>query len=218
MKAIILAGGRGSRLAPLTNNTPKPLIKIIDKPVMYHIITLLAKHGIRDIGVTLGYMAESIMEEFGDGSDMGVKLTYFVERQPLGTAGSIKACKKFITSDTIIMSGDAYTNIDLSEAIAFHEAKQSKFTMIATPHSNPIGLGVLKINHDNLVTNFIEKPAVSEASLINCGIYIISPEVVEIIPEGKYDFGKDLIPRLLGQSYAYVTYKYWSDIGTLSSY
>ncbi len=218
MKAIILAGGKGTRLAPLTNTIPKPLVNIIDKPVMHHIICLLAQHNITEIGVTLGYMADSIMETFGDGSDLGVKLTYFVERAPLGTAGSIVACGSFIENDTLIMSGDAYTDIDITEAIAFHKAKNSLFTLVATPRNNPVGLGVLKIDHNNLITAFIEKPAKSDSALINCGIYIISPAVVNMIPQGKYDFGKDLIPKLVGHCYAYVTYKYWSDIGTLPSY
>ncbi|MFI3229762.1 MAG: nucleotidyltransferase family protein [Bacillota bacterium] len=218
MKAIIMAGGRGTRLSPLTDNKPKPLVKIIDKPVLQHIIELLAQHGITEIGLTLGYKAEAIMEAFGNGSAMGVNLTYFVEREPLGTAGSVRACKDFIDGDVLVMSGDAYTNIDLTEAMQFHHKKRTIMTLIATPLANPQGLGVLKIDHNNAIIAFEEKPTHAVQSLINCGIYILSPAALAMIPVGKYDFGRDLLPRLLNKAHAYVTYKYWSDIGTLQSY
>lgn len=218
MKAIIMAGGRGSRLMPLTNDIPKPLVKIIDKPVMEHIINLLKKHGITDIGVTLGYKADAIIDRFGDGRQLGVNLTYFVEKEPLGTAGSVKGAAGFLSDTFLVISGDAYTDIDLRRAIDFHKAKNSRFTLIATPHKNPVGMGVLETDHDGKIINFIEKPASPRPSLINCGIYIINKEVLDMIPGGFYDFGRQLIPRLVGNLYAYVTYDYWSDIGTLSSY
>ncbi|MFA5450052.1 MAG: nucleotidyltransferase family protein [Clostridia bacterium] len=218
MKAIIMAGGKGSRLQPLTNDIPKPLVKIIDKPVMEHIIELLKKHGITDIGVTLGYKSEAITDWFGGGERYGVNLTYFVEKEPLGTAGSVKAAENFLSDEFLVISGDAYTDIDLTKAIAFHKAKQSKFTLIATPHKSPVGLGVLETDHDGRVTAFIEKPPTIRPSLINCGIYIINREVLKMIPQGFYDFGRQLIPALVGRLYAYVTYDYWSDIGTLQSY
>lgn len=218
MKAIIMAGGRGSRLMPLTTDIPKPLVKIIDKPVMEHIIELLKKHGITEIGVTLGYKAESIIEYFGDGAHLGVTLTYFVEKEPLGTAGSVKGAEKFLSDEFLVISGDAYTDIDLGKAIAFHRAKHSNFTLIATPHKNPIGLGVLEIDPDGKIIQFIEKPQNPRPALINCGIYIINKSILAMIPDGFYDFGRQLIPRLTGSLYAYVTYDYWSDIGTLQSY
>jgi len=218
MKAIIMAGGKGIRLRPLTNDIPKPMVKIIDKPVLQYMLELCRVHGITEIGLTLGYRSDSIIDYFGDGSHFGVKLTYFLENEPMGTAGSVKGALNFVSDDFIVLSGDAYTTIDLTKAIAFHKAKNSMFTLIATPHKNPVGLGVLETDHDGTLSAFIEKPAESRPSLINCGIYILNKSVLDMVPDGPYDFGRQLIPRLIGKAYAFVTYDYWSDIGTLPSY
>lgn len=218
MKAVIMGGGKGTRLHPLTKDIPKPMVKIIDKPVLEHIILLLKRHNIVDIAVTLGYMAESIIAYFGDGSQWGVNLYYYVEDSPLGTAGSVKRTYNFVDKDFLVISGDSYCDIDITKAIHFHNAKKSLFTLIAQPKENPVGLGILEIDENNLVTQFIEKPDNAKTSLINTGIYVINKQILNLIPEGFYDFGKQLIPRLLGEVYAYVDYGYWSDIGTLQSY
>jgi len=219
MKAIIMAGGKGTRLAPLTNDIPKPLVKIIDKPVMQCIIELLKSHNITDIGVTLMYKANKIIDYFGDGSKFGVKLTYFIEHEPLGTAGSVKSALNFLSDTFLVLSGDAYTDINLSKAIEFHYAKNSLFTIVSTPHQNPVGLGVLEADHNGKIIKFIEKPEISKPSLINCGIYIIDKLAFENTKDGFYDFGKELIPSLINKElYSFVTYDYWSDIGTLPSY
>ncbi|NLL55869.1 MAG: nucleotidyltransferase family protein [Clostridiales bacterium] len=218
MKAVIMSGGKGTRLYPLTKDMPKPMVKIIDKPILEHIILLLKKHNITEIAITLGYMAESIIAYFGDGSKWNVKISYYVEDSPLGTAGSVKRTVNFVGDDFLVISGDAYCNIDITRAIAFHRAKKSNFTLIAQPKENPVGLGVLEIDENNLVTAFVEKPDNAKTSLINTGIYIINKEILSLIPQGFYDFGKQLIPRLIGEVYAYVDYGYWSDIGTLTSY
>ncbi len=218
MKAVIMAGGKGTRLMPLTKDLPKPMIKLIDKPVMEYTIELLKKHGITDIAVTLGYMPESIISYFGNGQAWGVNITYFIEDKPLGTAGSVKSTQNFVSDDFLVISGDCYTEIDLSKAFYFHKLKNSRFTLIAQPHRYPVGLGVLETDIDHRVTAFIEKPEDVKPSLINTGIYIINKEVLNMIPDGFYDFGKQLIPRLIGDVHAYVDYAYWSDIGTLVSY
>lgn len=218
MKAVIMAGGKGTRLMPLTRDVPKPMIKLIDKPVLEYIIELLKKHGISDIAVTLGYLPESIIGYFGNGESWGVNLTYYIEETPLGTAGSVKSALNFLSDDFLVISGDCYTEIDLSRAAAFHRAKDSIFTLIAQPHPNPVGLGVLETDIDHRVSAFIEKPQDVKPSLINTGIYIINKEAMKLVPDGFYDFGKQLIPRLLGSVYACVDYSYWSDIGTLISY
>lgn len=206
------------RLRPLTNDIPKPMVKIIDKPVLQYMIELCKAHGITDIGITLGYRSDCITEYFGDGNWLGVKLTYFFEEQPLGTAGSVKSTRNFVSDDFIVLSGDAYTTIDLSKAIAYHKAKNSPFTLVATPHKNPVGLGILETDHNGKISAFLEKPENPHPSLINCGIYIMHKSMLNMIPEGSYDFGKQFIPRLVGEAYAFVTYDYWSDIGTLPSY
>jgi mannose-1-phosphate guanylyltransferase/phosphomannomutase len=218
MKAVIMAGGRGTRLMPLTGDLPKPMVKLIDKPVLEYIILLLKKHGVTDVAITLGYMPERIISYFGNGENLGVEITYFIEKTPLGTAGGVKKAENFLSDDFIVMSGDAYTEIDLSKAAAFHKAKNSLFTLVAHPHPNPEGLGVLNVDFENRVTEFIEKPKNPVPSLINTGIYVINKKILDMIPEGFYDFGKNLLPRLVLSAYAYVDYAYWSDIGTLVSY
>lgn len=218
MKAVIMAGGKGTRLKPLTDNIPKPMVKIIDKPVMEHIINLLVEHGITDIAVTVGHLSESIIDYFGNGQQLGANLTYFIESQPLGTAGSVKSTKNFVTDNFLVISGDAFTNINISEAVRFHYAKDSIFTLLAQPHPKPEGLGTLEIDYDSKIVSFVEKPKEVKPSLINTGIYIINKRILDLIPEGFYDFGKQLLPSLIGRIHAYVTYDYWSDIGTLTSY
>ena len=218
MKAVIMAGGRGTRLFPLTENLPKPMVKIIDKPVLECVINLLKKHGITDIAITLGYLPDRIISYFGTGENLGVNITYYIEDVPLGTAGGVKRAENFFDGDFIVMSGDAYSEIDLKRAIAFHRTKGSLFTIVAQPHPNPIGLGVLEIDFDNRIVGFVEKPDVSRPALVNTGIYIINKRILSLIPDGFYDFGKDLLPRLVGTAYACLDYSYWSDIGTLPSY
>jgi len=218
MKAIIMAGGKGTRLQPLTNEIPKPMVKIIDRPILEHVIELLKKHNITQIGITLGHMYEIIMDYFGSGQRFGVEIKYFVEETPLGTAGGVKAAKDFLDGDFLVISGDCYTNMDLTKAIEYHRAKKSPFTIIATPHTNPVGLGVLDIDFEGRLATFVEKPEQVRPSLINTGIYIINKSVLDMIPEGFYDFGKQLLPRLIGDAFVSVTYDYWSDIGTLPSF
>lgn len=218
MKAVIMAGGKGTRLMPLTKDMPKPMIKLIDKPVMEYIIELLKKHGITEIAVTLGYMPEAIISYFGNGEAWGVNLTYFIEDAPLGTAGSVKSARNFLSDDFLVISGDCYTEIDLSKAIYFHKLKRSPFTIISQPHPYPVGLGILETDINHKLTAFIEKPEDIRPALINTGIYIINKEIINKIPDGFYDFGKQLIPRLIGEAYACTDYSYWSDIGTLVSY
>ena len=218
MKAVIMAGGFGTRLMPLTENEPKPMVKLIDKPVLQYIIELLKKHGITDIALTLAYMPEKITSYFGDGSKFGVNLTYFTENEPLGTAGSVKQTRNFVSDDFLVISGDCYTEIDLSKAIDFHYRLNSPFTVVSQPKGNPVGYGVLEVDIDHKVTKFSEKPEGVKSGLINTGIYVVNKKILDEIPDGFYDFGKQLIPKLVGRIYSCVDYAYWSDIGTLVSY
>ncbi len=218
MKAVIMAGGRGVRLRPLTDTVPKPMVPLIDKPVLEYALGSLKKNGVTDVAVTLGYMPEKITEYFGDGERFGMKLTYFYEKEPLGTAGGVKNAERFFDDTFLVLSGDAYTEIDLKRAISFHFSKRSPFTIVAQPHPYPIGLGTLEIDFENRISSFIEKPEVVRPALVNTGIYVIEKRILQMIPDGFYDFGKDLLPRLVGRCYACVDYSYWSDIGTLSSY
>lgn len=220
MKAIIMAGGKGTRLMPLTKDTPKPMVKILDVPIIEHVINLCKRHGITDVAITVGYLHEKIISYLQNGEKLGINLTYFIENQPLGTAGGVKQASSFINDeeDFFVLSGDAYSQIDLSKAYDFHKKKNSLFTIIAQPHYRPTGLGVLNVDYDNHVSEFIEKPSSPTPSLINTGIYVMNKSILNLIPNGFYDFGKDLLPKLTNVAYAYIDYNYWSDIGTLTSY
>jgi len=218
MKAVIMAGGFGTRLMPLTKDTPKPMIKLIDKPVIEYTVELLKKHGITDIAMTLAYLPDKITEYFGDGKRFGVNITYFYETTPLGTAGSVKGTRDFVSDDFLVMSGDCYTEINLSKAIRFHREVGSEFTLICQPNVNPVGYGIMEVGLDHKISSFIEKPEVVTPGLINTGIYIINKKILDLIPDGFYDFGRQLIPKLLGRIYACEDFSYWSDIGTLQSY
>ncbi|MBR1747151.1 MAG: nucleotidyltransferase family protein [Clostridia bacterium] len=219
MQAVIMAGGRGSRLMPLTKEEPKPMVKLIDKPVMEYVLLWLKKHGFFDVAVTLGYKPEKIRDYFGDGQKFGMKITYFVEDSPLGTAGGVKNCAEYLTEkDFVVVSADCYTEIDLSRAVRFHKNRGSLFTLVCRKVLDATGLGVLEKDSSGVIKAFVEKPEGRKDALINTGVYVCDRRVLDMIPEGPFDFGKDLLPALVGTAYAIEDDAYWSDIGTLESY
>ena len=218
MKAVIMAGGRGSRLMPLTRHIPKPLVPIVDKPVMWYIIRLLAQAGIRDVCVTLGYMGEKIEREFGDGRALGVNLRYVYESQPLGTAGGVKNAKRFLDDDFVVVSGDAYTDFALGELVEYHRQKCALATLAAYKVQDPSRFGVIVADENGLVRSFEEKPLNPISNLVNTGIYVCDKRILELIPDGFCDFAKDVFPRLLGNLFAKECGGFWSDIGTLPTY
>lgn len=224
MKAVIMAGGEGTRLRPLTCTRPKPMVPVLNRPCMEHIISLLSKHGIRQIAVTLQYLPEEIQDYFGDGSRFGVHLEYFVEKTPLGTAGSVKHAASFLDESFIVISGDALTNCNLDEAAEFHRSKGALATLILTPVPCPLEYGVVITDRDGRIRRFLEKPGWSEvfSDTVNTGIYILEPETLQQVASGQMvDFSKDLYPRLLEQGlplYAYVMKEYWCDIGCIEAY
>jgi NDP-sugar pyrophosphorylase family protein len=218
MQAIIMAGGAGSRLRPLTNSIPKPMVPIIDKPVLELIVRHLKKYDVTDIAMTLGYKSEVIMETFGDGSRYGVDIRYFVEPKPLGTAGGVKNASSFLRGDFIVISGDAVTDIDISDMYRFHLEKEALITLACKEVDNPAGMGVIKADIDGKIMEFIEKPEHTAEKLVNTGIYIMGVKALELIPDGFYDFGRNLLPSMKEGLYAYETHSFWSDIGTLASY
>lgn len=224
MKAVIMAGGEGSRLRPLTCNRPKPMVPIANKPVMEHIIELLKKYGVRDIAVTLQYMPEKIKDYFGDGREYGVSLKYFTEDVPLGTAGSVKNAEDFLDETFIVISGDALTDINLQEALEFHKKNRSVATLVLKKVECPIEYGVVVTAPDGKIRRFLEKPSWGEvfSDTVNTGIYVLSPEVLKYFEKGVvFDFSKDLFPILLKKEepmYGFVTQDYWCDIGDLDAY
>lgn len=224
MKAVIMAGGEGTRLRPLTCNRPKPMVPIVNKPVMEHIIELLKKYNITDIAVTLQYLPDLIKEHFGDGSEYGVNLKYYVEDTPMGTAGSVKNAEEFLDDTFIVISGDALTDIDLSKAIDYHVKKQSMATLVLKKVDIPLEYGVVVTNEEGRIIRFLEKPSWGEvfSDTVNTGIYILSPETLKLFNKNEvFDFSKDLFPIILKDNkpmYGYITEEYWCDIGDLRAY
>lgn len=224
MKAVIMAGGEGSRLRPMTCNKPKPMIDFFGKPVMEHIIELLKKHNITEIAVTLQYMPQTIMNYFGDGTRWGVHLEYFTEISPLGTAGSVKNAEDFLGDEFLVISGDAVTDIDLTEAIIFHHSKNSEATLILSKVESPLEYGIVVTNEDGKIERFMEKPDWSEvfANTANTGIYILKKRVLDIFEKDVMtDFSGDVFPKLLqsgAEMYGLISGGYWCDIGDTDAY
>ena len=224
MKAVIMAGGEGTRLRPVTCDLPKPMVQVLGKPVMEYAIELLKKHGITDIAVTLHYLPDVIRNWFGDGSTRGVNMQYFVEDTPLGTAGSVRAAREFLDEPFIVISGDALTDIDLSGAMDFHRRKKADVTLVLKSVETPVEFGVVIAGEDGQIERFMEKPAWRDvfSDTVNTGIYIIEPQVMDRIAAGvKADFAKDLFPSLMkdgARMFGYITDGYWCDIGNPAQY
>ena len=224
MKVIIMAGGEGSRLRPLTCDRPKPMVPIVNRPMMEHIVALLKRYGMTDIGVTLQYLPAQIKSYFGDGRELGVQMQYFIEESPLGTAGSVKNAGAFLDETFLVISGDALTDFDLKKAVDFHRAKGGVATLVLTSVATPLDYGVVIAGEDGQISQFLEKPSWGEvfSDTVNTGIYILEPEALQYVPENAmFDFAKDLFPLLMKKGYplyGYVAAGYWCDIGNLQQY
>ena len=225
MRAVLMAGGSGTRLRPLTCDLPKPMVPILNRPIAEHIINLLRRNNITEIIATLYYLPDVMRDYFQDGSDFGVQMTYAIEEeQPLGTAGCVKNIQQWLDDTFITISGDAITDFDLQAAIAFHREKKSKATLILTRVPNPVEFGVVITDTDGKIDRFLEKPSLSEifSDTVNTGTYILEPEIFDYLPENEEsDFSKDLFPLLLEKGepmYGYVAEGYWCDVGHLEAY
>lgn len=228
MQALILAGGQGTRLRPLTNNTPKPIVPIGNQPFLLRQIQLLKSAGVTDITLSTGYQPSAIEEALGDGSDYGVQLRYLVEPLPMGTAGAYKFAEKFLKLTTVVLNGDILTDIDLQTVAEQHKEYAATATIVLTRVENPSVYGVVEVGEDNKVLRFLEKPKPDEIrgtniDTINAGIYILEPRVLNYIPGGEnYSFEYQLFPDLLERKekfYAFLSSdNYWLDIGTPERY
>ncbi|MCA1990614.1 MAG: mannose-1-phosphate guanyltransferase [Coleofasciculus sp. S288] len=225
MRAVLMAGGSGTRLRPLTCDLPKPMVPILNRPIAEHIINLLKRHGIMEVIATLHYLPDVMRDYFQDGSDFGVQMTYAVEEdQPLGTAGCVKNIAELLDDTFLVISGDSITDFDLSAAIEFHKSKQSKATIVLTRVPNPIEFGVVITDEEMRIRRFLEKPSTSEifSDTVNTGTYILDPSVLDYLPVNQEsDFSKDLFPLLLKKDipmYGYVAEGYWCDVGHLDAY
>ncbi len=224
LKAIILVGGEGTRLRPLTYGILKAMVPVLNRPFLEHTIAYLKKHGIEDIILALSYLPESVQDYFGDGSNLGVQLTYSVETSPLGTAGAVKNAELYLNSTFIVLNGDVFTDLDIANMLAFHQHKGAKATIALTWVDNPCAFGIVETNTDRKVQRFIEKPSPDRVTTnwINAGIYILEPEVLGHVSAGShYMFEKGLFPLLLelGEAvYGYHFNGYWLDMGTPEKY
>ena len=224
LKAIIMAGGEGSRLSPLTCDCPKPMLRLMGRPLMEYAIRLVQKCGIHEIGATLGYLPDAIMDCFGDGERLDVQLRYFIEKSPLGTAGSVRQARDFLTERFIVLSGDGVTDFDLRAAVRFHEARGALATLVLVRSCAPQEYGMVVADGSGRIRAFHEKPGRSDvySGWINTGIYILEPEVLAHIPEGvAYDFGHDLFPAMVAEGmavYGYPAEGYWCDVGDVAAY
>ncbi len=225
MKAVIMAGGEGTRLRPLTSVLPKPMVPIMNQPVMEHIIGLVKHHGIEEVVATLAFMPKAIEDYFGDGEEWGTSLAYALEETPLGTAGSVKNAEPLLGSDPfVVISGDALTDIDLSEVIRFHKEKGAAVTIALKRVPNPLEFGVVITDDNGRIDRFLEKPSWGQvfSDTINTGIYVVEHEVLAHIPaETRFDFSSELFPALMKAGYPLygcVVDGYWCDVGSLESY
>jgi len=224
MKAVILAGGHGTRLRPLTYTKPKPLLPLVGKPVLQFIIESLAEQGFNDVVVTSNYVRERIMQYFGDGSQFGVELTYPKEEKSLGTAGSVKNAAKYLNETFLVIQGDNVTDIAFGDVLAFHEEKGGIATIALMTAENPYQFGIAELDFNGRIRKFKEKPRPEEcfSNLISTGLYVLEPEVLDYIPNGvACDFAKNVFPTLLGAGmkiYGYPAEGFWVDIGNAESY
>lgn len=224
MKAVVMAGGEGTRLRPLTSMRPKPMVPIVNQPVMEHILGLVKHHGITDVVATLAFMPQVIEDYFGDGDEWGMNITYAVEETPLGTAGSVKNAAEALTETFLVISGDALTDIDLTEVIEFHRAKGAAVTIALKRVPDPLEFGVVITDDEGRVERFLEKPSWGQvfSDTINTGIYVVDPLVFDFMPENTpFDFSSDLFPILMEKGYPLygcVVDGYWADVGSLEGY
>ena len=224
MQAVIMAGGEGSRLRPLTSNMPKPMLPIVNRPMMEHIILLLRKHGFTDLVATVQFLSSVIRNYFGDGSDLDVSLSYATEEVPLGTAGSVLGARDLLSGTFLVISGDALTDLDLGEVVDYHRKKGAAATLVLKRVPDPLEFGIVMTDEEGRIERFLEKPSWGQvfSDTINTGIYMLEPEVLDLIPPDEpYDFSSQLFPAMLDKGlpiYGFITEAYWADVGNNEAY
>ena len=218
-KAVLLVGGKGTRLKPLTDKMPKALLPVHSKTITEHLFDLLKKYGIRDAVLCVGYLKEKIKEKFGDGSEIGMNITYIEEDEPLGTAGPLKLAKKYLKDSFIVSNGDELKNINIPRMFRLHKRKDALATIALTTVDDPSHYGVARLDGSRIV-EFVEKPTKAPSNLINAGFYIIEPEVIDMIPDGFSMLEKDVFPQLakMGRLRGFPFAGQWFDIGNIKRY
>jgi mannose-1-phosphate guanylyltransferase len=224
MKAVILVGGEGTRLRPLTCNTTKAMVPVLNKPFLEHLLGYLKGHGVADIILAMSYLPQGIKSYFGGGAGLGVSLSYLVEEEPLGTAGAVKNADGYLDESFLMLNGDVFTDLDITAMIGFHRQRGAAATIAVTPVEDPTAYGLIETSADGRITRFREKPARDEVTTntINAGIYILEPAVLARIPPGKkVSIERETFQQLLEQGeavYAYTSTAYWLDMGTPEKY
>ena len=219
-----MAGGEGTRLRPLTLNQPKPMIPLVNRPMMEHVVRLLRDHGFDEVVVTVAFLADAIRAYFGDGSEFGVRMVYAAEQDPLGTAGSVRNAMDELDEPFLVISGDVLTDVDLSAVVAFHRERGALATLALKAMENPLEFGIVITREDGSVERFLEKPTWGQvfSDTVNTGIYVLEPEIFDFIAAGRaVDFSSDVFPALLEAGkplYGSVVEGYWEDVGTLEAY
>lgn len=224
MKALFLAGGMGTRLKPLTDELPKPMVPIMNKPLLERSMENLRKCGINEIVISTGYKPQYIEEYFGDGSKFGLKIEYICEESPMGTGGAIKKTEHLYNDTFLVLNADILCNMDFRDLIAFHKSKAAAVTIAVTRVSNPSAYGVIEYNKSGYAVSFTEKPKADEikSNYINAGVYVFEPEVLREISEDRpVSVEREIFPALLRNGHKIAVYKgckYWMDIGTPEKY
>jgi NDP-sugar pyrophosphorylase family protein len=224
MRAVILAGGEGTRLRPLTLSTPKPVVPVVDRPFLRHQLDLLATAGVREIVFSVAYRPERVEAVFGDGSAFGVRIRYAVEDSPLGTGGAVRNALPLLDERTIVLNGDVLTDVDLPAVVARHEAEGASASIVLTPVDNPSAYGLVETDPSGRVLRFLEKPKPEEITTdtINAGIYVLETRVIDLMPAGvNHSIERGFFPALLARGdlvLGPVHRGYWIDIGTPEKY
>ena len=225
MKAVVMAGGEGTRLRPMTANQPKPMLPVVNRPIMEHVLRLLRKHGLTETVVTVQFLASMVRNYFGDGEDFGMSLQYATEETPLGTAGSVKNAEDALRDEPfLVISGDALTDIDLSDLIAFHKDNDALVTVALARVPDPLEFGIVIVDDNGKIQRFLEKPTWGQvfSDTVNTGIYVMEPEVLDHVAAGQVvDWSADVFPKLLESGaplYGWIADGYWEDVGSLESY
>ena len=223
MKALLLVGGKGTRLHPVTYKLPKPMAPVVNRPFLEHILDWLRGHGVTDVILTTHYLPDAIADHFGDGSRHGVRLTCLQEEEPLGTGGAIKNAEHLLHDTFLVLNGDILTDIDLSAMIAYHRDQGAQATLALTWVDDPTPFGAVETSPDGRIHCFREKPKPEEVTThyINAGVYVFEPALFQEMPSGVFSVERDLYPRLVGKGvplFGYHTQGYWLDIGTVEKY
>jgi mannose-1-phosphate guanylyltransferase len=227
LQAVILVGGQGTRLRPLTSTVPKPVVQLVDRPFMVYMLEWLRGHGIDDVIMSCGFLADSVREVLGDGSAYGLRLRFIEEPEPRGTAGAVKLAEPMLDERFLMLNGDVLTDIDLSAQIAQHEATGARGTLALVTVPDPSAYGMVLLHPDQSVEAFVEKPSADRdgpkpaaGALISAGAYVLEKEILEMVaPERKVSIEREVWPRLVGDGlYGYASSSYWMDIGTPERY